>query len=162
MIHTTRPAAASAKCPKITAGGKWLVRGVLVPPLAIQVPSRTKPPMAVTTQAISAAMDMISLLVNECDVVRIGGFAVSVGVAADRPTGADRLVTAGLGGLVDDPHAVAEGQLPTQIAGYRQAGQADRGQHQRPDGHRAGVAVVGVPPEEVTDVRADDQQVETH
>src|SRR5437879_13137507 len=112
MIHTTRPAAASAKCPKITAGGKWLVRGVLVPPWASQGPSRTKPPMAVTTQAISAAMDMISLLVNECDVVRIGGFAVSVGVAglaADRPTGADRLVTAGLGGLVDDPHAVAEG-----------------------------------------------------
>src|SRR5207248_11388723 len=142
MIHTPRPAAASAKCPKITAGGKWLVRGERVPPLAIQVPSRTNPPTAVTSQAISAAMVMIGLLQWW----------------ERNSTG----VTLGLGGFGGHADAVAVGELAAEVARNGEQREADHRKRQRPDGDRVRRPVVRAAPEEIADVGAGDDEVETH
>src|SRR5689334_20263947 len=110
MIHSTRPAAASAKCPKIRAGWKRLDR---CPPRASHVPSNTNPPPAVTIQAISAAMDMTYLL-------------VCVAGMADRPALAGLPEPLCLDGLGGHPNAEVVGQLSAQVPGHGQGGQADR------------------------------------
>src|SRR5437764_11148132 len=97
MIHTTRPAAASAKCPNTTPGGRWLVRGSRSAPLAIQVPSMTKPPTAVSSHVTRAAIPMI--------------------ISPDLRGGKEKsaAVTVGLSCFVGHPHAVVVGELAAEI-----------------------------------------------
>jgi hypothetical protein len=84
---------------------------------------------------------------------------VRVACVADRSYRAGPL---GLDGLLGHPDAEVVGQLPAQVPGHGQGGQADRGQHQRTHGDGVRVAVGALPPEEVADVRAGDRQVEAH
>src|SRR5918999_4971712 len=55
MIHSTRPVAASAKCPRIRGGRIRPLSRWRIPPRANQMASMMKPPPAVRTQAINAA-----------------------------------------------------------------------------------------------------------
>src|SRR5436853_5864445 len=64
MIQITSPVAASKKWPRISGGRIRLPgsRPWRMPPLESQIASKTKPPPAVTTHAISAAHFIPSLL----------------------------------------------------------------------------------------------------
>src|SRR5690349_11711074 len=127
MIHSTRPIAARKKWVKTTPGENRLCcpASRRRPPRAIQVPSNTNPPPAVTSQVMSAATSIRTVL--SC----LGAVAV------------------GLLGLIDNAHAVAVGELSSEPSGHAQSGERHDGQNEPPDGGAVGVAELAVPSQQL-------------
>src|SRR5215217_3323946 len=138
-IHSTRPTAARRKCPRISAGGKRLRLAPTRrwPPLANHMPSRTKPPTAVMTQAMSAAMSM-------------------------RPPSSSSAICVGLRGFVRHADAIAVRQPPAQPAGHGEQDEGDDRQRHEADRGAIGVVEAAVAQREADGEQGDHAEVDSH